>query len=363
MRLTRSLPRVAGLAAAVLGVTSLLALQNWAAVRQIGRPVSWGRLWLAELPLWMSWAACVPFIVALVTRSGRWPVAVRVPVHFGAALACHVAVFSVVALTRGEASTPELRFAIVRSAGTALIIYGAIAAAVVAFDRSTQARRAAALSAALARARLDRLRAQLRPHFLFNTLNTAVALVRREPEAAAQVLLELSSLLRRCLVSNERGVSLAAELGFCRSYLRIQRRRFGPRLRVAWRIDPATADVEVPALCLQPLVENAVLHGLRPGRSLRIELRARIVDSDRLRLEIVDDGPGLDAHQRHEAQRALDGRAPSTSSGIGLRTTAARLRLHAGRSVRIRLLPTTAAGHGLRIVIDLPARRPQRPSP
>lgn len=357
MPFTRRAQRVAALVAAALATTSLLALQNWVALRQIGRPVPWGRLWLSELPLWLGWAACVPLIVALVGRSASWSGPLRALTHVVAALVCHGLVFGVVTLTRPGTPWPELRFAMLRGTGTALVIYAAIVAATIAFERSAQARRAAVLSAALARARLDRLRAQLRPHFLFNTLNIAVALVRREPAAAAQVLIELSALLRRCLVTDEGSVPLAEELGFCRSYLQIQRRRFGSRLRVAWRIDPSACRVEIPALCLQPLVENAVVHGLGPGRSLCIEVRARIVGDRRLRVEVVDNGPGLSAHDRHRLQRAMGERSPGSSPGIGLRTTTARLRLHAGPAARIRLLPTTAAGHGLRVVVDLPASR------
>ena len=132
-------------------------------------------------------------------------------------------------------------------------------------------------------ARLTELQSRIRPHFLFNTLNSAIALVREEPAKAESLLEDLSDLFRHALVEQGEAVSLADEIRLARRYLAIEQVRFGERLRVQWQLDPRTDAALLPPLLLQPLVENAVKHGVEPstsGGKLRVltELRgSRVV--------------------------------------------------------------------------------------
>ena len=125
--------------------------------------------------------------------------------------------------------------------------------------------RSRALSPAQAEARLAALNARIRPHFLFNTLNTAIALVRVDPARAEAVLEDLAELFRVALEGEQAGATLAQEVELARRYLDIEQIRFGQRLRIEWDLDPACSPAKLPPLLLQPLVENAVKHGIEPG--------------------------------------------------------------------------------------------------
>jgi two-component system, LytTR family, sensor histidine kinase AlgZ len=125
--------------------------------------------------------------------------------------------------------------------------------------------RAKARTPADTAARLAELQARIRPHFLFNTLNSAIALVQDDPRRAEAVLEDLSDLFRHALVDSGESVTLADEIALARRYLDIEQVRFGDRLKVEWAIDPAAGSARVPPLLLQPLVENAVKHGVEPS--------------------------------------------------------------------------------------------------
>jgi signal transduction histidine kinase len=201
------------------------------------------------------------------------------------------------------------------------------------------------LEARLAQARLQVLRMQLHPHFLFNTLNTVSHLIQSDPDEAERVLARLGDLLRLMLdTAGEQEVPLRQEIEFLRGYLEIERARFGPGLDVRLDIEPGLLEAAVPPLILQPLVENAVLYGTaRLGRTGRVEIRARRA-GEKLRLEVWDDGPGL-------------GTLPSAGSGkgIGLANTRARLaQLYNGRShFEIRNAPV-----GVLAVMEFPLSDP-----
>jgi two-component system, LytTR family, sensor histidine kinase AlgZ len=127
-------------------------------------------------------------------------------------------------------------------------------------------------------ARLAELQARIRPHFLFNSLNSAIALVREDPQRAEILLEDLSELFRHALVSKGDSATLAEEVQVARHYLAIEEVRFGERLRVEWSIDPRAGSARVPALFLQPLVENAVKHGVEPsdtGADVKITTQRR----------------------------------------------------------------------------------------
>ena len=202
--------------------------------------------------------------------------------------------------------------------------------------------RASKLEARLAEAQLDVLRMQLHPHFLFNTLNTVSALMHKDVHAADRMLALLGDLLRDSFEKiADQEVSLKQELGFLEKYLEIEKTRFQDRLSVETEIDPETLDAEVPNLVLQPLVENAIRHGVSRRREAGHIRLAAWRDGDRLELRVRDNGPGLSA----------EGELPG-GSGVGLSNTQARLRQLYGAAHRFELLaPDTG---GLEVVLSIP---------
>ncbi len=187
--------------------------------------------------------------------------------------------------------------------------------------------RSAQLETEVARAQLDQLRDQLRPHFLFNVLHTVGALFQQgEGERAMRVLAGLGDLLRTSLEGEGKSeVSLREELKLLECYLDIERERLGDRLAVEIAVEAEVLDALVPFLLLQPLVENAVRHGIAPrpeGGSVR--LRARRVD-DSLELEVIDDGPGFPPAVLERGGAAPED--PEQTGGVGLRNGRERLRL------------------------------------
>ena len=148
-------------------------------------------------------------------------------------------------------------------------------------------------------ARLSELQARIRPHFLFNTLNSAIALVRAEPARAETLLEDLSDLFRHALMEQGEFVSLADEVALAERYLAIEQVRFGERLRVEWALDPGAAGARLPPLLLQPLVENAVQHGveLSPrGATLKISTQRRGSSVVIKVTNTVPSGPGAPGH-------------------------------------------------------------------
>ena len=199
---------------------------------------------------------------------------------------------------------------------------------------------AARLRSELATARLTALRTQLNPHFLCNTLNGILPLISHDPEAATRALVELKELFRLSLEEDGTKTTLARELEFLRRYLAIYERRFGARLTVRLGCDPGIEGALVPQLLLQPLVENAVRHGVAvrtgPGR---VEVRAAR-RGDRLVLTVSDDGPGLVSAS---AERP---------GGVGLANTRARLASEYGAAQRFEL--ATPPSGGLVATVEIP---------
>lgn len=195
----------------------------------------------------------------------------------------------------------------------------------------------------LLQARMDALVSQINPHFLFNTLNTISSLIRVDPDTARSVLLKLSRILRRRLKVQAHFLALKEELEFIDDYLDIEVVRFGPeKLRIVKDIDPAAEEVVVPSMILQPLVENAIRHGLAPKiGGGAITLRARR-HNHRLQIEIEDDGVGIAPGRRLEPQ----------GSGIGIRNVTERLRVLFGEQFSLRV--EGEPGKGTRISFEIP---------
>ena len=198
----------------------------------------------------------------------------------------------------------------------------------------------------LLHARMEALQNQINPHFLFNTLNSISSLVRFDPDMARDVIFKLATILRRLLNSSEAFAPLRDEFEFIDNYLDIEVVRFGrDKLRVVKELDPATLDVVVPSMLLQPLVENSIKHGLGPkveGGS--IYLRSRIVDS-RLVIEVEDDGVGMGGAQLEES-------SSWSGMGIGMANISERLQVLYGDTARMTI--DSHEGKGTLIRIRLP---------
>ena len=200
---------------------------------------------------------------------------------------------------------------------------------------------------ARARAELRALRAQINPHFLFNALNTIRYFVRVDPQSARRLLLDLSELFQRALRSGE-FVPLEDEISYAKAYLGLEKARLDERLQIEWFIHTNTPLTHpVPTLVLQPIVENAVIHGIAPqseGGRVRVSI-AR--EGETLLLRVEDNGAGIPA----EKLAALLSPAQTTHS-IGLKNVDARLRALYGSAYRLRI--QSEAGQGARVEIRIP---------
>jgi signal transduction histidine kinase len=237
-------------------------------------------------------------------------------------------------------------FALLLPAG--VIVYAAIVALRMAQRqhavRLARERQTQQLAVQLADARLHSLRAQVQPHFLFNTLNAVLALVRDVETARAEAaLVSLAELLRHSLrFGAAHEVRLADDVTFCRHYLALESLRFGERLEVEFDMPDEAGDLRVPALLLQPLVENALRHGLRPTRStMRLTVRAGAANG-RLSIDIADTGAGLAADFDDRIAR-----------GVGISNVRARLALLHGADAQVSIAQRD--GGGTLVRIELPA--------
>ncbi|HYE58440.1 MAG TPA: histidine kinase, partial [Rhodothermales bacterium] len=208
---------------------------------------------------------------------------------------------------------------------------------------------AGTLEAQLAQAALASLRAQLQPHFLFNTLNAISTLLGERPVEARRALAELAELLRETLTRGETvETTLEEELDWIERYLELQSLRYGDRLRVEIEVTPGVLAALVPTMLLQPLVENALQHGITARRGTGRLRIAADRSGQALRLVVEDDGPGpvLEEERRE---------------GVGLSNTRRRLHVLYGEAGRLELCP--AEGGGTASVVELPFHTgPPRPA-
>ena len=227
-----------------------------------------------------------------------------------------------------------------------LLIYWVMVAVSFAFDYYRKYRdhelRAVELEGRLAEAKLQALQMQLNPHFLFNTLHSISSLMHQDVEAADRMIMRLSDLLRAALESSDtQEVTLREEFAMLQRYLEIEQIRFGARLTVEMHIPPGTLDARLPNLILQPLVENAICHGIEPhAKPGRIAVRAQRADA-MLSLEVSDNGTGLPKDE-------------PAQEGVGLSNTRARLRSLYGQAHGFEL--RDAPGGGLLVRLLIPFR-------
>jgi two-component system sensor histidine kinase AlgZ len=244
----------------------------------------------------------------------------------GVALALAALYRAVVGAVAGE-PVPEL--------WRTLLLSAVLAALVLAYLRLV----ARAHSPALVEARLQALQARIRPHFLFNSLNAVLALIRRDPRRAERALEDLSDLFRTLMAEPRQFVRLADEIALLERYAELEQLRLGERLRITWELDAAPSDALLPPLVLQPLLENAVYHGVEPGTGsgdvlVRIERRGSRVLA---RIE----NPYIEAEQRRAGNR------------MALDNIRERLALFFDAEARI---DTQAAGGRYRVEIEIPYR-------
>jgi two-component system, LytTR family, sensor kinase len=324
-----------------------------------GRHHWWVPLFLTELAVWLPWALATPFISRLTLRhASRGFTAPTV--------AAHLAVFATISVVAEAWSAflqvlfnpwanrrpPEFvdtwSTSLLYQALTFLVVYALIVTVTLMLESrqrmSRQLAETARLNEELSRAQLAALRRQLEPHFMFNTLNAIAGLVRdHKSQAAVSMIVGLSEFLRRASEDSHRSqVTLAEEVEYLQRYLEIQKVRLGERLQVSVDIPAELLRAQVPNLLLQPLVENAIKHGIAKrvaGGAVRVAGACR---DGNLCLSVYNDGPHLPS----------DWQLNHTGIGIGnLRT---RLQILHGAQSELRLRPVDAGG--VEVVVTLPLR-------
>lgn len=202
----------------------------------------------------------------------------------------------------------------------------------------------------LLEARLDALQRQINPHFLFNTLNSIASLVRSKPELAREMTVKLANIFRALLRDHTSYVPLREELKFTDDYLDIEVVRFGPeKLRVEKEIDPATLEVLVPSILLQPLIENSIKHGLEPRiHGGTVTVRSRFA-GDCIHIEVADDGVGM-------GNRPVSALRKSDGAGIGIKNVQQRLEVLYGERAKFEVVSNP--GRGTLVSIEIPTVMP-----
>lgn len=354
--------------AQVLAMATLLGLiaagQHNIVMRADGGPTSlWHALGMG-MPYWFLWALFIPVVAA---AAARWPLTrphwfrnslIHIPIALALTL-LHSWLELVVQRILGIRHAPLEVLTAVSLMRTfnqlpyELFAYVAIIGLIMAYESARRAREervaAASLQAQLVQARLESLRAQLNPHFLFNAMNSIAMLVRRQDNATAVTMIAgLSDLMRSFLDDHPpQEVPLKEELAFLDRYLAVEKLRFQDRLSVRVRADARTLDALVPNLVLQPLVENAIKHGIsRRAASGRLDIEAESSNGT-LTLRVRDDGPGPNG--------AASG---SGGPGIGLRNIRARLEQLYGAAQTFTL--SDAPEGGALATITLPYRTTPR---
>jgi two-component system LytT family sensor kinase len=323
------------------------AISLWLNYISQGRPANFRASLIVSLAEWWLWVPLTPVAIALSRRFCFEP---RTRTRD---VAVHLAAAAILATIKvlGERIVRLWIFGVApyllpSSLALHFLVYWAIVGATRGFEyyRESQLRilRVSQTEARLNEARLQLLRAQLQPHFLFNALNTIAEMVHEDADRADRMIASLSDLLRVSLDAGDE-VPLAEEVRIAGLYLDIQQARFGDRLRVRWDVPPSCATRPVPRLLLQPLLENAIQHGLSQalsGGTIEILVRE---SAGTLLLTISDDGAGPAGH----------GPSGARPEGIGLANTRARL---AAWSADASLALRARSGGGTVVQITLPGR-------
>ncbi|HVG18597.1 MAG TPA: histidine kinase [Blastocatellia bacterium] len=318
-------------------------------------------LFLMELPFAYLWALLTPVLLAFARRFRieRGRLLRNSLIHVSASLLLSVVTMAGISTVSNylfvepaarRFSLAGLLFSIYTYFDYYILIYWLILMISHAFDYYSRYRegelRASQLQAQLAQAELQALKMQLHPHFLFNTLHSISALQLKDIGAANRMIARLGDFLRLTLDnSGAQEVSLQKELEFLKCYLEIERIRFQDRLTVNMEVEPQTLDARVPNLILQPIVENAIKHGISPRAAPgRIDIRARR-ENGLLRVQVEDNGRGIGAN---------GGGATIIKEGLGLSNTRARLEQLYGAGYRFDIHNVTEGG--LRVTLEIPLK-------
>lgn len=325
-------------------VSVLVALQASLRSRTEDDGTEWGPLLLFQFAYWYGWALLTPVVLwlirALAAARIAWAAAAAVHVAAGLA-ACVLMLAWFTFLMRAIVLTGDASFASVfgtyfgRGFHYDVVTYAAVlglgfAARFRALWREGE-RQALALERQLVESQLEALRFQLQPHFFFNTLNTVSALVESDPSGARAVLARLGRLLRSTLdLGGRRSIALRDELELLDDYVKIQESRFEGLLRFEVEVEPDCRDAAVPPLLIQPLVENALEHGVEPSTGAgHVEVSCRR-EGESLRIDVSDRGPGLPSSQG--------------AGGIGLANVRSRLAHLFADTARLSLVPRSGGG-------------------
>ncbi len=353
----------AGLVFGVWTVIGLIfSLQWYFAAFRSEQPVPWWRSLYVQMSWGYLWALLTPLVLWLVRRfpieKHNWRrnllahLLASTLLSFAGGILSHVLLYLKYGLTIGRpyAFQNSLRFA-VSNYTEAMGIYMLIAFLAFAYSYYQRYRqgelRASRLEAQLSQAQLQALKMQLHPHFLFNTLHSISALLHLDTDGARKMITRLGDFLRLTLEnSGTQEVTLKQEIEFLRCYLEIERIRFQDRLTTHVQVDPEALDIHVPNLILQPLVENAIRHGIAPRSTPgEIEIRAK-QENGFLRIRIRDNGPGLPMNRSTESL---------FKKGLGLANTQTRLdRLYGARH---RFEIANDPEGGLAVTLEIPSER------
>lgn len=326
------------------------------------RDHAWLPLFATELATWLLWALATPWVISLARR---YPITRRTPVR---TVAVHLAAFATISVVaEAWSATLQVLFnpwgnrrpptfwdtwstTLLYQVLIFLIAYVLILTITYLVDsRENVARQrteTARLNEELSKAQLAALRRQMEPHFMFNTLNSIAGLVRdQRNDAAVSMIVGLSEFLRRATEDSHRSqVTLAEEVEYLQRYLDIQKVRFGERLQVSLDIPADLLDAQVPNLLLQPLVENAIKHGVArrvAGGSVRVTGVRR---DGCMHLSIYNDGPSLPKDWQ------------TNSAGIGLANLRTRLQILHGEASALQM--KQAGADGVEVVVSLPLKEP-----
>lgn len=340
----------------------------WTAAREQQLPLPLGVALAWQIARWSLWAAWSQVVLTLVERVplsadrlGRWAA-----VHLGAWAGIVFANVVLVSWLDWQLApwgvqvprfTEAVRVTSQRQLDFDVIMYWALlgAAYMIEYIRRYRERDRVALELEqrLARQQLDALRMQLNPHFLFNALNSVTELMEVDVRRAQRSLSAVSDLLRLSLRSAAQPtIPLWQEIELAELYLHVARMRYGGNLVTDIEVDPGVVDVEVPSFVLQPLLENALTHGLQPegvGQTVLVEARRQ---SGMLELRVTDNGRGLDGSVT-DSGRFLAARPSVNGLGIGLTNTRARLALLYGDRYAFRLSKGTAGGCSVEIRLPI----------
>jgi signal transduction histidine kinase len=325
-----------------------------------GGHVSWVIVGAIELVYWNVWAACTPLVIALAKR---FPLT-------GPRFVPHIAIHTITSLMMGPLASfteyflsrgllrvfritdpgvlrllPLFTVSVLSMSFTGMLTYWLVVGLYqsIHFYQAAMERQtiAAQLETQLSHAELENLKSQLHPHFLFNSLHTIGVLMQEDVDAASRLLVCLGDLLRMALERRENEITLQSELEFVGKYLEIEQTRFHDRLKVHMDVPPDLLAVYVPSLALQPLVENAIKHGISVDSAAgRLEIAAQR-NNGRVSLRVRDDGPGPAPGSR-------------LRFGVGLTNVQSRLKQLYGDESSLEL--TGGDGRGCEAIITIPLR-------